>query len=272
MKVLARAAMQSLVQLAAKPAFVRHESQLVSLARFCAPPAPSKLYHARGASQIAHARRGKNIFLDPKPADQSLTVRAPIDGRRARVPFCDGHRASAQLPARAPLGACPSLASAADPRRPRPQALYGSGRFNDDDDFDEPEPQQPQQPQQGTTASAAAAASPAAAAVAAAASVDVPLPPPKHVRVLTAEFIKSSVTVEQCPPERFPEFAIIGRSNVGKSSLINTLTGRSSLALVSKTPGAPHMSAYERAAPCLWEAGAVPYWWRRTARLVVVVM
>lgn len=174
--------------------------------------------------------------------------------------------------------------------------------------------------------------------------VEVPLPPPRGVRVKTAEFIKSSVNVEQCPPPRFPEFAgghgrvvfvcvccavfgmlavrcqhavraegsrgaqsagraarmtctmawppstlstwgslalpaagssgsagssvpcclctgrngpwlvgcpahtstrphsllplpVIGRSNVGKSSLINLLTGRSSLAMVSKTPG-----------------------------------
>ncbi len=57
------------------------------------------------------------------------------------------------------------------------------------------------------------------------------------MRVKTAEFIKSSVTVEQCPPPRLPEFAVIGRSNVGKSSLINLLTGRNSLAMVSKTPG-----------------------------------
>lgn len=67
--------------------------------------------------------------------------------------------------------------------------------------------------------------------------VDIVLPPPRGVRVKTAEFVKSSVNVEQCPPARFPEFAVIGRSNVGKSSLINLLTGRNSLAMVSKTPG-----------------------------------
>jgi GTP-binding protein len=63
------------------------------------------------------------------------------------------------------------------------------------------------------------------------------LPPARNVRVKSAEFIKSSVDVASCPPAVYPEFAVIGRSNVGKSSLINLLTGRNSLAMVSKTPG-----------------------------------
>ncbi|KAI8477370.1 MAG: P-loop containing nucleoside triphosphate hydrolase protein [Monoraphidium minutum] len=63
------------------------------------------------------------------------------------------------------------------------------------------------------------------------------LPAPTNVRIRTAEFVKSSVEVGQCPKEGPPEFAIIGRSNVGKSSLINMLTGRKSLAQVSKEPG-----------------------------------
>jgi hypothetical protein len=65
----------------------------------------------------------------------------------------------------------------------------------------------------------------------------VVLPAARNVRVKSAEFIKSSVNVQGCPPASFPEFAVIGRSNVGKSSLINMLTGRNSLAMVSKTPG-----------------------------------
>jgi GTP-binding protein len=55
--------------------------------------------------------------------------------------------------------------------------------------------------------------------------------------VKQAEFVKSSVNVADCPPPKLPEFAVIGRSNVGKSSLINMLTNRKSLALVSKEPG-----------------------------------
>jgi len=64
------------------------------------------------------------------------------------------------------------------------------------------------------------------------------LPTPTNVRIKTAEFVKSSVEVDQCPREGPPEFAVVGRSNVGKSSLINMLTGRRSLAQVSKEPGA----------------------------------
>lgn len=52
-----------------------------------------------------------------------------------------------------------------------------------------------------------------------------------------AEFIKSSVSYKDCPPEAFPEYAFIGRSNVGKSSLINMLTGHRNLAKTSSTPG-----------------------------------
>eukprot|EP00877_Chromochloris_zofingiensis_P008009 jgi/Chrzof1/3461/Cz12g26130.t1 len=63
------------------------------------------------------------------------------------------------------------------------------------------------------------------------------LPEPENTKVKTATFIKSSVTTQDCPPEKHPEFAVIGRSNVGKSSLINMLTGRKDLALVSKQPG-----------------------------------
>ncbi|MEW5300619.1 MAG: hypothetical protein WDW36_003535 [Sanguina aurantia] len=67
--------------------------------------------------------------------------------------------------------------------------------------------------------------------------LDVALSAAQHVRVRTARFIKSSTAVEDCPSDRHPEFAVIGRSNVGKSSLINTLTDMSGLAKVSKEPG-----------------------------------
>lgn len=53
----------------------------------------------------------------------------------------------------------------------------------------------------------------------------------------SAEFIKSSPTIKECPAPEKPEFGFIGRSNVGKSSLINMLTGWSKLAKTSVQPG-----------------------------------
>lgn len=55
--------------------------------------------------------------------------------------------------------------------------------------------------------------------------------------IQTAKFISSSPKPEGCPRSNLPEIAFIGRSNVGKSSLINMLTGIKSLAKVSQTPG-----------------------------------
>lgn len=57
------------------------------------------------------------------------------------------------------------------------------------------------------------------------------------MKINTAEFIISNSEVEKCPKEPIPEYAFIGRSNVGKSSLINMLTGRNSLAKTSARPG-----------------------------------
>jgi len=55
--------------------------------------------------------------------------------------------------------------------------------------------------------------------------------------VRSAKFIVSNSVVEQCPKTQLPEYAFIGRSNVGKSSLINMLTGHKKLAKTSGTPG-----------------------------------
>lgn len=57
------------------------------------------------------------------------------------------------------------------------------------------------------------------------------------MRIQSAKFIKSATQLPDCPSAEFPEFAFIGRSNVGKSSLINLLTNKNDLARVSKTPG-----------------------------------
>lgn len=57
------------------------------------------------------------------------------------------------------------------------------------------------------------------------------------MKINTAEFVVSNTDVEKCPKERLPEYAFIGRSNVGKSSLINMLTGNQKLAKTSGKPG-----------------------------------
>ncbi|KAM0887726.1 hypothetical protein ACQ4PT_028819 [Festuca glaucescens] len=55
--------------------------------------------------------------------------------------------------------------------------------------------------------------------------------------VVNADFVKSSVRPDDCPKDGRPEFALVGRSNVGKSSLLNSLVRRKKLALTSKKPG-----------------------------------
>lgn len=57
------------------------------------------------------------------------------------------------------------------------------------------------------------------------------------MEIKSAEFVISNTKVELCPQDNLPEYAFIGRSNVGKSSLINMLTNRSKLAMTSATPG-----------------------------------
>ncbi|BCX50017.1 GTP-binding protein EngB [Haloferula helveola] len=61
------------------------------------------------------------------------------------------------------------------------------------------------------------------------------------MKVRSADFETSAPEYELCPPPNLPEFAFIGRSNVGKSSLLNMLTGRKALARVSARPGATQM-------------------------------
>ncbi|MEI7919002.1 MAG: ribosome biogenesis GTP-binding protein YihA/YsxC [bacterium] len=55
--------------------------------------------------------------------------------------------------------------------------------------------------------------------------------------IRSATFVKSASKLEECPQSDLPEFAMIGRSNVGKSSLINTIANHSKLSKVSVTPG-----------------------------------
>lgn len=55
--------------------------------------------------------------------------------------------------------------------------------------------------------------------------------------IKSADFLVSNPKVDSCPRDNRPEYAVIGRSNVGKSSLINMLTGKAKLAMTSSMPG-----------------------------------
>jgi GTP-binding protein len=63
------------------------------------------------------------------------------------------------------------------------------------------------------------------------------LTPQPELEVLSAQYIASAVREDQYPPEKLIEVAFVGRSNVGKSSLINSLCRRRGLARISSTPG-----------------------------------
>lgn len=60
------------------------------------------------------------------------------------------------------------------------------------------------------------------------------------VKITSVEFVKSATSLAGLPKERLPQVAFLGRSNVGKSSLMNALMGRKNLVKVSSTPGKTH--------------------------------
>ena len=57
------------------------------------------------------------------------------------------------------------------------------------------------------------------------------------MKIINSVFEKSSKSIDQCPQSKIPEYALVGRSNVGKSSLINSLLNNKKIAKTSSTPG-----------------------------------
>jgi GTP-binding protein len=91
----------------------------------------------------------------------------------------------------------------------------------------------------------------------------------KHGRQFFArewEFVRGCADIGDLPPPRIPEIAFAGRSNVGKSTLVNLLTGRKSLARVSKTPGRTRELNFFRAGGELMIVDLPGYGYARVSR------
>ena len=86
------------------------------------------------------------------------------------------------------------------------------------------------------------------------------------MKILSAEFVTSALELEGCPREGLPEFAFIGRSNVGKSSLLNALMNRRDLAKVSGKPGATRTINFYRVNGGVMLADLPGYGYSRTSQ------
>jgi GTP-binding protein len=87
---------------------------------------------------------------------------------------------------------------------------------------------------------------------------------------LHAEFIASSANPAQFPKDQLPEVAFLGRSNVGKSSLINALTGQKKLAFTSNTPGRTQTINFYRVDGKLFFVDLPGYGYARVPQQIVV--
>tara|TARA_B100001057_G_scaffold13732_1_gene12983 strand:+ start:90863 stop:91456 length:594 start_codon:yes stop_codon:yes gene_type:complete len=81
-----------------------------------------------------------------------------------------------------------------------------------------------------------------------------------------AKFIKSSSNISECPQKDYPEFIFLGRSNVGKSSLINMLLGRKKLSKISSKPGKTQLINHFLINKNLYFVDLPGYGWAKTSK------
>jgi GTP-binding protein len=86
------------------------------------------------------------------------------------------------------------------------------------------------------------------------------------MKINKSEFLTSNIDYRQCPKPDKPEYAFIGRSNVGKSSLINMLTGRTSLAKISVKPGKTQLINHFMINSQWYLVDLPGYGWAKTSR------
>ena len=86
------------------------------------------------------------------------------------------------------------------------------------------------------------------------------------MRITASEFIISNTDVSKCPNEKTPEYAFIGRSNVGKSSLINSICDRKNLAKTSGRPGKTQLINHFKINKCWYLVDLPGYGYARTSK------
>ncbi|KAK2982635.1 hypothetical protein RJ640_015014 [Escallonia rubra] len=92
----------------------------------------------------------------------------------------------------------------------------------------------------------------------------------RDAQVAQAEFVKSSVRTEDCPADGLPEFALVGRSNVGKSSLMNSLCNTLTVSLIPRRPWPSiHFSSRRQPAPVPSPPASPPLWLSATSPFTV---